>query len=107
MKKIFSFLTIITLITPVYADKLLKDGFLNNKMDYAKEQNIVDAKNKIILIYNHGQDRHDESSKNCVWKNGRRSSYLYTCCKNLKDFFFSLRCIILHVCILYYNRLSC
>ena len=73
MKKIFSFLTIITLITPVYADKLLKDGFLNNKMDYAKEQNIVDAKNKIILIYNHGQDRHDESSKNCVWKNGIRN----------------------------------
>ena len=73
MKKIFSFLTIITLITPVYADKLLKDGFLNNKMDYAKEQNIVDAKNKIIIIFNHGQDKHDKSSKNCVWKNGIRN----------------------------------
>jgi predicted esterase len=73
MKKIFSFLTIITLITPVYADKLLKDGFLNSKMDYAKEQNILDPKNKIIIIFNHGQDKHDKSSKNCVWKNGIRN----------------------------------
>ena len=73
MKKIFLFLTIITLITPVYADKLLKDGFLNSKMDYAKEQNILDPKNKIILIYNHGQDDHDAPSKNCVWKNGIRN----------------------------------
>ena len=48
MKKIFSFLTIITLINPVYADKLLKDGFLNSKMDYAKEQNILDPKNNIF-----------------------------------------------------------
>ena len=73
MKKIFSFLIIITLITPVYADKLLKDGFLNSKMDYAKEQNILDPKNKIIIIFNHGQDKHDKSSKNCVWKNGIRN----------------------------------
>ena len=73
MKKIFLFLIIINIVTPVYADKLLKDGFLNSKMDYAKEQNILDPKNKIILIFNHGQDDHDAPSKNCVWKNGIRN----------------------------------
>ena len=73
MKKIFSFLIIITLITPVYADKLRKDSFLNSKMGYAKEQNILDPKNKIILIFNHGQQDLDRSSKNCVWKNGIRN----------------------------------
>ena len=59
MKKLFLILLAITLITPVYADKLLKNGFLNKKMNYAKDQNINDPKNKIILIYNHGQDEHD------------------------------------------------
>ena len=73
MKKIFSFLIIIVIVTPVYADKLLKDGFLNNKMNYAANQNIDDPKNKIIVIFNHGQDDHDEPSKNCVWKNGIRN----------------------------------
>ncbi len=73
MKKIFSFLIIITLITPVYADKLRKDNFLNSKMGYAKEQNILDPKNKIILIFNHGQQELDRSSKDCVWKNGIRN----------------------------------
>ena len=73
MKKIFLILLIITLITPVYADTLLKNGFLNKKMNYAKEQNINDPTNKIILIYNHGQDSHDGSSKKCVWKNGIRN----------------------------------
>ena len=53
MKKIISILVLFLLFnTPIYADKLLKNGFLNNKMDYAKEQNINDPKNKIILIYN-------------------------------------------------------
>jgi len=73
MKKIFSFLIIITLITPVYAGKVLKDGFLNNKMDYAKEQNILDPKNKIILIFNHGQQDLDAPSKNCTWQSRIRN----------------------------------
>ena len=71
MNKILKFVILLTLINfPVHADKLLKNGFLNTKMDYTKEQNIIDPKNKIILIYNHGQDKHDVRSKNCVWKNG-------------------------------------
>ena len=73
MKKIFSFLIIIVLVTPVYADKLLKNGFLNNKMNYVANQNIDDPKNKIIVIYNHGQNTHDGKSSDCVWKNGIRN----------------------------------
>ena len=73
MKKLILLLISCLIMTPIYADKLLKDGFLNSKMDYAKEQNILDPKNKIILIYNHGQDDHDAPSKNCVWKNGIRN----------------------------------
>ena len=73
MKKIILILISCLIITPIYADKLLKDGFLNSKMSYVKDQNIIDPKNKIILIYNHGQDEHDDPSKNCVWKNGIRN----------------------------------
>ena len=74
MKKIFIILITALLVSPnVYADKLLKDGFLNKKMNYAKDQNINNSKNKIILIYNHGQDEHDDPSNNCVWKNGIRN----------------------------------
>ena len=73
MRKIILILISCLIITPVYADELLKNGFLNKKMNYAKDQNINDPKNKIILIYNHGQDEHDDPSKNCVWKNGIRN----------------------------------
>ena len=55
------------------ADKLLKNGFINDNMNYAELQEVNDLKNKIILIYNHGQDDHDEPSKNCFWKNGVRN----------------------------------
>ena len=73
MKKLLLILISCLIMTPIYADKLLKDGFLNSKMDYAKEQNILDPKNKIILIFNHRQDDHDAPSKNCVWKNEIRN----------------------------------
>ena len=74
MKKILSILVLIIIyMPPTYADKLLKNGFLNNNMSYSKDQNINDPSNKIILIYNHGQDTHDEKSNNCVWKNGIRN----------------------------------
>ena len=48
MKKILLLLIAITFSTNSYADKLLKNGFLNNKMDYAKDQNINDPTNKIM-----------------------------------------------------------
>ena len=73
MKKLFILLSIIFFSTNVVADTMKKNGFLNNKMDYSKNQNIDDPKNKIILIYNHGQDDHDDPSNNCVWKNGIRN----------------------------------
>ena len=73
MKKFLIFLVLLSFTSSATADKLLKDCFLNNKMSYAKDQNINDPKNKIILIYNHGQDDHDDPSKNCIWKNGIRN----------------------------------
>jgi len=73
VKKILLLLMAITFSTNLYADKLLKDGFLNNKMSYEKDQNINDPTNKIILIYNHGQKTHDGKSSDCVWKNGIRN----------------------------------
>ena len=75
MKKLFIIFTLFLFFnTPIYADKLLKNGFLNNKMNYAKDQNINDPSNKIILIYNHGQDKHDARLKDCSWKNNLRNS---------------------------------
>ena len=73
MKKLLIILILLSFTSSASADKLLKNGFLNNKMSYAKEQNINDPTNKIILVYNHGQDKHDEPSKDCVWKNGIRN----------------------------------
>jgi hypothetical protein len=48
MKKIILILISCLIITPIYADKLLKDGFLNSKMSYVKDQNIIDPKNNIL-----------------------------------------------------------
>ena len=48
MKKILLILIAITFSTNLYADKLLKNGFLNNKMSYTKDQNI---NNPTILEY--------------------------------------------------------
>ena len=72
-KQLIIFTLFLLFSTPIYADKLLKSGFLNSKMSYAKDQNINDPSNKIIIIYNHGQADHDEPSNNCVWKNGIRN----------------------------------
>ena len=45
MKKIIIILTIFLFYDiPAHSDKLLKNGFLNNNMDYAKEQNIINPK---------------------------------------------------------------
>ena len=70
MKKIFITLILICLTSNAYADKLKKSGFLTKNTNYSKEQNIIDPKNKIILIYNHGQKTHDGGSSDCLWKNG-------------------------------------
>ena len=56
------------------ADKLLKNGFINDNMNYAGLQEVNDPQNTIILIYNHGQDKHDAPLKDCSWKNNLRNS---------------------------------
>tara|TARA_B100001123_G_scaffold418018_1_gene521458 strand:+ start:36 stop:938 length:903 start_codon:yes stop_codon:yes gene_type:complete len=70
MKKIFIVIILISLTSSAYADKLKKSGFLTKNTNYSKEKNITDPKNKIILIYNHGQRTHDGGSSDCLWKNG-------------------------------------
>ena len=50
MKKILLLLIVITFSTNLYADKLLKNGFLNNKMSYEKDQNINDPTNNCLDV---------------------------------------------------------
>ena len=74
MKKyLFSFLIIFLFSTPLHADKLLKSGFLSGEWKLNTNFEVKDPKNKILIIYNHGQDDHDKPSKNCVWKNNIRN----------------------------------
>ena len=74
MKTIFIILILVFFTLPVKADKLLKNGFINDSLKYAEVQDTIDSKNTIILIYNHGQDKHDVRLKDCSWKNNLRNS---------------------------------
>ena len=51
MKKLILILIIFIFNTNVLADKMIKSGFLNNKVSYLKEQKIDNPQNKILLIY--------------------------------------------------------
>ena len=80
MKKIFSILSLtMILCTSVYADKILKSGYLIPTKKWADKINInetfkiLDPKNKIIVIYNHGSDSMDHKTKNCAWVNQLRN----------------------------------
>ena len=74
MKKfIINCLVIFLISTPLYADKLLKSGFLSGEWNLNTNFEVKEPKNKILIIYNHGQDDHDKASKNCVWKNNIRN----------------------------------
>ena len=68
MKKIFLILIFLLISNNVYATKILKSGFIT-KLAKVKEGFVVeDPKNKIIIIYNHGQNTNDKAKKNeCVW----------------------------------------
>ena len=69
MRKILLIFTIILFSTLVYAgpnDKINESGFINKEVRLIKNFEIKDPKNKIILIYNHGQDEND-TAKNCTW----------------------------------------
>mgnify|MGYP001479532941 FL=1 len=73
MKKFLITLIFICLTSSAYADKMTKNGFLSDKVNYSKDQKISDPGNKILLIYNHGQSSHDGPSSDCVWKGGMKN----------------------------------
>ena len=73
MIRLFILLSFMFFSTNVFADKMKKDGFLNNKVGYSKNQKISDPENKILLIYNHGQKNHDGPSGDCAWKGGMKN----------------------------------
>ena len=65
MKKILTLL-IFTLIFSgsVYANgKILKSGFITKSASVKEGMQVKDPKNKIIIIYNHGQNRNDKAIK--------------------------------------------
>ena len=69
MRKILLIFTFIYFSTLAYAgpyDKINESGFINKEVRLIKNFEIKDPKNKIILIYNHGQDEND-IVKNCTW----------------------------------------
>ena len=48
--------------------KILKSGFITKSASVNESMNINDPKNKIIIIYNHGQNKNDKAIKNeCIW----------------------------------------
>ena len=59
----------------VYANgKILKSGFISKSASVKEGINIKDPENKIIIIYNHGQNTNDKSLKNeCIWVNQIRN----------------------------------
>ena len=69
MKKVLLILIFSIFITSLYAgpaDKIKSSGFINKNVRLVKGFEINDPKNKIIVIYNHGQNRND-SVKDCSW----------------------------------------
>ena len=69
MRKILLIFIFILFSSLAYAgpyDKINESGFINKEVRLIKNFEIKDPKNKIILIYNHGQDEND-IVKNCTW----------------------------------------
>ena len=71
MKKLLLILIFLVISNTVYANgKILKSGFITKSASVEERMNIDDPKNKIIIIYNHGQNRNDKAIKSeCVWIN--------------------------------------
>ncbi len=54
--------------------KILKSGFITKSTSVNESMNIKNPKNKIIIIYNHGQNKNDKAIKNeCIWVNQIRN----------------------------------
>ena len=71
MKKLFLIFLFLTVTNKVYANgKILKSGFITKSASVNEGINIEDPKNKIVIIYNHGQNKNDLAFKNeCIWVN--------------------------------------
>ncbi len=71
MKKLLLILIFLIASNTVYANgKILKSGFITKSASVIEGMNIDDPKNKIIIIYNHGQNSNDKAHKNeCIWVN--------------------------------------
>ena len=69
MKKILLILLFLLIANNVYANgKILKSGFITKSASVKEGIDIKDPKNKIIIIYNHGQNKNDKAIKNeCIW----------------------------------------
>ena len=69
MKKVLLILIFSIFITSLYAgpaDKIKSSGFIDKNVRLVKGFEINDPKNKIIVIYNHGQNKNDFVS-GCSW----------------------------------------
>ena len=75
MKKLLLLLILLTVTNTVYANgKILKSGFITKSASVKEGMNIDNPKNKIIVIYNHGQNSNDKAHKNeCIWVNQIRN----------------------------------
>ena len=69
MKKLLLILIFLTVSNTVYANgKILKSGFIDKSSSVEEGMDVKDPKNKIIIIYNHGQNKNDKAIKNeCIW----------------------------------------
>ena len=75
MKKLLLIILFLAVSSTVYANgKILKSGFITKSASVKDGMNIEDPKNKIIIIYNHGQNSNDKAHKNeCIWVNQIRN----------------------------------
>ncbi len=75
MKKLLLILIFLAASNTAYANgKILKSGFISKSSSVKESINIDDPKNKIIIIYNHGQNSNDKAHKSeCIWVNQIRN----------------------------------
>ena len=69
MKKLLLILIFLIASHTAYANgKILKSGFIDKSSSVEESMDVKDPKNKIIIIYNHGQNKNDGAIKNeCIW----------------------------------------
>ena len=75
MKKLFLILLFLIISNYAYGNgKILKSGFFTKSASVEEGMDVKDPKNKIIIIYNHGQNSNDKAHKNeCIWVNQIRN----------------------------------